>query len=175
MCVQFPFYITLGSLLSHCVSLTHTYERSNSVSVFLILTSLSMISSCCCKLHNVVLSESYVVFHCENNPQLLHWLICSWVFELFPYLDYCITCSNEHRCSYILLNEWFCILSLFLYYAYQYFPLHLNVYKINPQFFPGTLLVTGLDSLSPLQLLVPIVVEEDCNHGDMFDSFKYRF
>ena len=85
------------------------YVISYMVCVFFWLISLSMrVSNSIHVAANgiyFVLFYGQVVFHCVYIPYLLNPLICQWTFRLFPCLDYCEYCCNEHSGACIFLSE----------------------------------------------------------------------
>ena len=94
--------------LYHLFFKNSAYKWYHMISVFLWLTSLSMIISG--SIHvaaNFIHFNGWVIFHCIYVPHLLYLFICRWTFSLLLCLGYCKWQCNEHWGACILLNHGF--------------------------------------------------------------------
>ena len=68
-----------------------------SFSDLLHLVGQSLGPSLLLQMHDFILFNGWVIFHCIYAPHLLHPFLCQWTFRWLPRLDYCKQCCSEQR------------------------------------------------------------------------------
>lgn len=87
-------------LFSICVFLSDSLSVTPSSSIYVTVNS---------KISSLFLAKEDSIVHISKCLYLLHWY---WVCGLFPELTNCKWCCYKQRCTYVLLNEWFCLLGV---------------------------------------------------------------